>query len=243
MLKRLHFRPPRGCTTHGICHRYCDDGTAAQIGASEPMLLLGRGGCPPLLNVPGRYARGCNDVWKRFVSYAREVRPPVVVVVGGGSPLLQGQIAALAVHGMPFPMTQGVFEEGLRTLLLALQENSTVIYVREIPRFESDPSCFLRRISLPGNQCSPSIARRAIEAKMATYNRAVDNVRASLPRVTVVDSIVALCDATCMQKLPSGAIIYSDKMHLSAAGGKYFAQRSALPNMVLGEIHVARDVN
>jgi hypothetical protein len=32
-------------------------------------------------------------------------------------------------------------------------------------------------------------------------------------------------------------------MHLSAAGGEYFAQRSALPNMVLGVIHVARDVN
>ena len=92
------------------------EGVAAEIGSRYPMTLLARGGCPPLLNVPGANEQGCNDVWNHFVEYVEQSQPAVVVVVGGGSPLLRGPTAALAVHGIPFPIADETFKAGLGAL-------------------------------------------------------------------------------------------------------------------------------
>lgn len=182
------------------------DGVVALLEARHPLTLLGRGGCPPLLNVHERDTdeRGCNDVWNVFVKYVADVKPPVVVVVGGGASLLQGSAGALEVQGRHFTREEA-FKHGLRELIAALQKTSRVIYVRELPSFDSAPACFLRRINLPGSQCSPSVVRSTMEDAMATYNRVVDEIQGELPELRVVDSISAVCDAkVCSQKLRSG---------------------------------------
>jgi class 3 adenylate cyclase len=128
-----------------------------------------------------------------------------------------------------FETHEDAFEHGLRELVTALQRTSRVVYVRELPKFQTTPSCFLRRVRLPGRQCSPSIQRRAVEASMAAYDRIVDEVRVAFPQLRVVDSIAALCDAAvCSQRLQSGEILYSDRFHLSPAGGRHFARSSGL---------------
>ena len=125
-------------------------------------------------------------------------------------------------------------------MIAALQKTSRVIYVREIPRFDSAPSCFLRRIRLPGSQCSPSVDRSAMEEDLAAYNRVVDDIEREFPDLRVVDSIPAVCgERICSQKLRSGEIIYSDELHLSTVGGRHFARTSGLLTVMIDQMSIA----
>jgi hypothetical protein len=197
------------------------DGSVAVLGRGYPLMLLGRGGCPPLLNVAidsDSRERSCNDSWNLLVKYARQMQPKVIVLVGGGSHYLTES----ANHA-------SAFKQGLRNLITALQSTSQVIYVREIPEYGSGPACFLRRIRLPGNGCAPVVPRSTIESEMASYNQALDDIRREFPALRVVDSIPTLCGpASCSQRLESGEIIYSDELHLSPAGARLFAANSGL---------------
>jgi peptidoglycan/LPS O-acetylase OafA/YrhL len=219
------------------------DGIAALMGSGYPLTLLGRGGCPPLLNAPFKDTsetneRDCNEVWGSFVKYVGDVKPPVVVVVGGGSFLVRRSAAALEMQGIPHQTREDAFRHGLRELIAALQKTSRVIYVREIPRFASAPSCFLRRVRLPRSQCSPTVDRGVVEEYLASYNRVVDDIEREFPELRVVDSIPTVCDAsTCSQKLQSGEILYSDELHLSPAGGRYFARTSGLMTALIDQMN------
>jgi peptidoglycan/LPS O-acetylase OafA/YrhL len=197
------------------------DGNVAVLGRGYPLMLLGRGGCPPLLNVAidsDSRERGCNDTWNLLVKYVRQMQPRVIVLVGGGSHYLTE--SANHAHA---------FEQGLRNLIAALQGTSRVIYVREIPGYGSAPACFLRRIRLPGGGCAPEVPRSTVESDMASYNHALDEIQREFPALRVIDSIPILCGPTsCSQRLESGEIIYSDELHLSPAGARLFVANSGL---------------
>lgn len=219
------------------------DGVADVLGSRHGLTLLARGGCPPLLHVDLHYLNeaGCADVWNVFVKYVEELKPRLVVVVGGGAHLFDPAVAQLGTKGGRIETREAAFKHGLRDLIVALQRTSRVIYVRELPRFSSAPSCFLRRVKLPGSQCSPSVPRSTFEASTATYNRIVDEVRDEIADLQVVDSISALCDAAvCSQRLRSGEIIYSDQLHLSSAGGLHFARSSGLLGLIENELAPTR---
>jgi peptidoglycan/LPS O-acetylase OafA/YrhL len=207
------------------------DGIVAATQAREPMILLARGGCPPLLDVPLHYnnEKRCNDAWRFFVEQVSRLRPAAVVLVGGGADLMDASVARLDASDGAFSTHEAAFRHGLRELVTALEATSRVIYVMQFPQFETEPSCFLRRIRLPGTDCAPTIARRDVEAQTATYRRVVREVQAQRPNLTVVDSLDTLCEATkCAQTLRSGRIAYSDSLHLSTVGGHDFAVRSGM---------------
>ena len=203
------------------------------VGARQPLLLLGRGGCVPMLSVhevdPDQH--GCEEIWSALVRQVEQTKPAVVVVVGGGSELLAPSAYPLAAdNGRKFKNRNAAFEHGVRELIRALQKSSRVIYLRQIPPFESAPACFLRRMHMPGSQCSPTMERRVMEQHMAAYNHIIDTIEAEVPELRVVDSMPAVCDATtCSQKRPSGEILYSDALHLSPAGGRRLARTTGLP--------------
>jgi peptidoglycan/LPS O-acetylase OafA/YrhL len=202
------------------------DGSVAVLGRGYPLMLLGRGGCPPLLNVAIDFdarERSCNDTWNQLVKYVRQTQPRVVVLVGGGSSYL----SASASH-------ERAFKQGLRNLIAALPRTSQVIYVREIPGYGSAPACFLRRITLPGGGCAPEMPRSTVESDMAPYNHALDEIQREFPALRVLDSIPILCGpSSCSQRLQSGAIIYSDELHLSPAGARLFAANSGLTGVLV----------
>jgi peptidoglycan/LPS O-acetylase OafA/YrhL len=193
-----------------------------------PMMLLARGGCPALLNTRSgeteRHEVSCNQTWSDIVRSVATLRARLVVVVGSGSELI------------PAPGTGGSdleFKDGLGDLVGTLQETSQVIYVRETPAFETGPACFLRRVKVPWGSCAPVVPRAAVERRMAAYNRAVDEVQARLPGLTVLDSIGALCGTKyCAQKLRSGEILYRDRLHLTAAGARHLDTSSGLTVMI-----------
>ena len=211
------------------------DGAVATLGRGYPLMLLGRGGCPPMLDVRAqgkdRDRDQCNKTWDGFVQYAQTLKPRVVVLVGGGSYYLSRQAIRLEVPGTNVVDTDNdrAFEEGLSDLIAELQRTSLVIYVRELPHFDSAPSCFLRPVKVPWVKCAPTLTRHTVERRMAAYNQIIDEVQREFPELLVVNSIPAVCGARfCSQQLRSGEILYSDELHLSPAGGRRFAQNSGL---------------
>jgi hypothetical protein len=179
-------------------------------GRRYPMMLLARGGCPPMLHVEGhesnKHQASCDETWSAFVSYVRVLGPRVVVLVGGGSGSGENDVS---------------IRQGLTALIASLQETTSVVYLRETPSFDTAPACFLRPVKAPWGTCSPVMARTTVERRMAAYNRAVDGIEPELPGLVVLDSIRALCGSKyCAQKLRSGEILYRDSLHLTRAGGR-----------------------
>jgi hypothetical protein len=217
------------------------DGVVDVAGEHHAFTLLARGGCPAMLNVDvqGLPEKGCNKTWNTFLKYVEEVKPAVVVVVGGGTAVLANTKYTLHAPDAEHLSREATFKRGVRQLIAALSRNSHVVYVRELPAFDSSPACFLRRVKVPWQQCSPSIARSAVERAQATYDRIVDELSEEMPNFGVIDPIDTLCSATvCSQTLHSGEVIYRDQLHLSPAGGRYLARTSGLPGLVASKVAV-----
>ena len=220
------------------------------LGAGKPMVLLGRGGCPPVLDVPQspgvydseRRRAVCNATWTEFVEYVRKTRPEVVVLVGHGARFFsQGErkTAARARADASFATSRQdahAFEVGLTGLVTSLQQTSRVIYLLEIPTFDSSPTCLLRPVRLPGSTCSPQVPRDALAQRRSQYTQSVFKVQHEHPGLMVVDSLPSLCGAkNCSQVERGGRILYSDKLHLSPAGGRRLAQGSGLSKVITDE--------
>jgi len=215
------------------------DGTVAALGSKRSMMLLGRGGCPPGLGVTstvGVYEsayrrRVCNQTWTAFVDYVRKARPAVVVLIGDGARFFEPMSDD---ESTPVPDdNRKAFKRSLNQLVTSLEPYSRVTYVLEIPTFETSPSCFLRRIKLPGNNCSRRISRGALVASRALYQQSVHQIKARHPSLLLVDPIPALCGPnSCAQTSHGGLVLYSDRMHLSPAGGRRFMENSGFAQLI-----------
>jgi hypothetical protein len=205
-------------------------------------MLLGRGGCPPLLNVSisgyDPNEEECQQVWRTFVQYVHRAKPQVVVVVGNGSFLITNPKIQLARQGATAAESkEAIFEYGIRSLLSELSEFSRVIYLGEIPAFSTPPSCFLRAVTLPTTECFPERDRDQVELAMAPYNRVLDRVQTAFPEIQLVDAIAVLCAANvCSQRPPGKPILYSDAVHLSPAGARLLVEHTDLPTLISRDI-------
>jgi SGNH domain (fused to AT3 domains) len=217
------------------------EGTVSTLSGTHSFLLLGRGGCPPVLNVkasPGVYESDdrrqvCNETWSSFVNFIRDTRPPMVVLVGNGSRFFESESDSRSLSAADENEDEHAFTRGLTDLVDALQRYSRVVYVLEIPTFESPPACFLRPIKLPGNSCSSRIPRDSLTASRADYKARVLQVQNKHPDIVIVDPVPALCNSTaCSQTSRSGKVLYSDKLHLSPAGGRRFAVNSGFARFI-----------
>ena len=215
------------------------EGVVSVLGDGYPMLLLGRGGCPPGLNVP-RTTRevydspsdreDCNEAWLEFVRYVQEAQPGMVVLIGDGERYFLSQSAGSRA---PLNLDAKAFEVGLASLIEAFPPSTRIVYLKETPTFQTMPTCFLRPLHLPGDSCVPRISRRELEERRAAYAEAVARIGATHPSLVVVDSIPALCDAEdCRQRTGDGDLLYRDRMHLSPDGGERLAVRSGLAEIV-----------
>jgi hypothetical protein len=201
-------------------------------------MLVGRGGCPPVLNVRSRgydlNEKECDQVWRTFVRYAQQTKPKVIIVVGNGSTLISDpkiQISRIGAHGAE--SKEAVFEYGIRTLLSELTKFSRVIYLGEIPAYSTPPACFLRAFKLPSTECYPERTREQVELAMAPYNRVLNRVQLSFPDVQLIDAIAVLCAANvCSQRPPGKPVLYSDAVHLSPAGARLLVESTRLTSLI-----------
>ncbi len=218
------------------------EAAAPLLAPTHPVMLLGRGGCPPLLNVrisgydPNE--RECEQVWRTFVRYVQQTRPKVVVIVGNGSFLITNPKIQLIRDDATAPESkEAIFEYGIRSLLSELTENSRVIYLGEIPGFSTAPSCFLRAVRLPTTDCYPERDREQVELAMAPYNRALNRVQVAFPQVQMIDSIAVLCATNVCSQQPDGQpVLYSDAVHLSQAGASLLVENTGLTNMISRDV-------
>jgi hypothetical protein len=222
-------------------------GTVATLGEKgPPMMLLGRGGCPPVLNVriegifeTDRQRKTCNELWDAFVDYVRDTKPRAVVVVGSAERFFEEpdeeSTSALRVED-PDPPTHvriAAFREGFEQLVTALQKYTQVIYVREIPVFETNPSCLVRPVKLPGASCEAAIARKTLAASRSTYDETVNRIRDEHPPLLILDPKPYLCGRrVCPQATRTGQLLYSDANHLSTVGGKRLVKVSGLASFI-----------
>jgi peptidoglycan/LPS O-acetylase OafA/YrhL len=210
------------------------DGVVASIGTRLGLSLLARGGCPAILGVDLHYRnqQGCMQAWNTFAKYAQQVKPPVVVVIGGGPHLLDPSEATLG-NSSAFATQEDALRHGLHELIADLSRSSRVIYITQLPYFEGSPTCLVRPIKLPGSECAPSVPRRSVEATTTTFDGILQELRQEMPQLELVDSVAALCDATsCAQHLATGELLYMDEYHLSTTGGRYFAHSSGLIDLI-----------
>lgn len=220
--------------------------TVSTLGNDQSMLLLARGGCPPELDIhpvlqvydTDVQRRSCNDTWTRLVDYIRMTRPPMVVLVGAGDSFFEPPDEGATSAGPVVDSGRDAFKQGLENLLSTLQRYSRVVYVLEIPTFDTGPACFLRPVRLPGDHCMPRIVRSAMDSDRAQYRAAVQEIQRDFPSLTVFDAVPALCDASaCSQVSSSGQVLYSNEMHLSPAGGLQFVQNSGFARYIADATH------
>ncbi len=208
------------------------------LAPAHSVMLLGRGGCPPLLNVRIKgydpNEQECEEVWRTFARYIHRIKPKVVVIVGNGSFLITNPKIQLLRDGVAtVDSKEAIFEYGIRSLLTELTRFSRVIYLGEIPAFLTAPSCFLRAVRLPTTDCYPERDRRQVELAMAPYNRAINRVQTAFPGVQQIDAMAVLCaDDICSQRPPGKPILYSDAIHLSPAGARLLVEHTGLSTLI-----------
>lgn len=221
------------------------EGAKSFLPSQHSLMLLGRGGCPPVLNVRVRgydpNERECEDVWRTLVRYVQRAAPRVVVVVGNGSFLLTDPKIRVMRSGATFAEPkEAVVESGIRALLAALTKVSTVIYLKEFPAFHTEPACFLRAWRLPTTRCAPERRRARVEAEIAPFDAVLRRAQARFPDVRFLDTLNVLCSSEVCSQRPAGLpILYSDNKHLSPAGGRLLVESTQLPELISRSIRVA----
>jgi peptidoglycan/LPS O-acetylase OafA/YrhL len=222
------------------------EGAAPLLAPKYRVMLLGRGGCHPLLGVQVHgydpNEESCEEVWRAFVRYVKQVKPSVVVLVGNGAELLNEPETHLTRDPNLAEREEDVFEYGLAGLVKELLSVSRVIHINEIPTFATAPSCFLRTFRLPGQRCSPTVDRRTVEQMMSPYLSVVRHVAATYPELRTIDALAVLCTArVCSQRYGTEDVLYRDVAHLSSAGGRVLAERSKLARLISQEVRVANN--
>lgn len=236
--RTTHARPPDILVLGDSKAHAIYEAIASLFAAEYSVMLLGRGGCPPLLNVSLRghdpNERECPAIWRTFVRYAQRTRPQVIVLVGSGSSLFSRPETELRSTHSPLPSSkQETFEYGLHGLMTELTQASHVIHVAEIPRFPSSPSCMLRPVRLPSTHCEPNRHRSRVEAAMREYNEALAELQQTLPTILFVNATDILCTTTVCSQWPAGSpLLYSDEVHLSTTGARFLVEKAGLQHSI-----------
>lgn len=215
--------------------------------ASEyTVMLLGRGGCPPLLDVEIRgydaNEADCPEIWRTFVSYARSVNPRVIVLVGNGSILMtRPEIELNQIGSSALQSKDLVFARGLHSLLAELNRETFVVHVGEIPGFRTSPTCLLRPLRLPSTQCEPTRDRHRVESSMSKYNEILAQIHSMLPGILFVDAVEILCSKNeCSQWPRGGPLLYSDEIHLSATGSQLLVEKAGIQRPIAQYLESSR---
>lgn len=208
----------------------------------ERLIHLGDPGCPPILDVSSKFAKGrdqCAHNSSEVLHYISSQTDIHTVILAANwhlyllgtrfkdsatinSPLILGT-------GVP-PSTQGnidVFDQQMKaTIALLKQANKRIVVIKQIPELDCMRSLRIGknpfRISDKATECRGDA--REVDKYLAEYGRHFDSLFAEIGGVTVVDPKPYFCDTQyCYSTSPDGSL-YRDDLHLSVLGSKAVAE-------------------
>lgn len=236
--RTTHARPPDILVLGDSKAQAIYEAIAPLFASEHAVMLLGRGGCPPLLNVGMRgfdpNEQECPETWRALVNYVQRARPEVIVLVGSGSFLMtRPEIELRSTSSHSQQNKKETFKHGLRELMTELTQASRVIHVTETPIFPSSPSCMLRPVRLPSTNCELDLDRSLVESDMSDYNEALAELQRTLPAVLFVNAVDILCTTSECSQWPAGSpLLYSDHIHLSITGARLLIDKAGLHNAI-----------
>jgi peptidoglycan/LPS O-acetylase OafA/YrhL len=216
-------------------------GLSTSLPKGRNLLMLGRGGCPPLLGVTTRLddvdlrCEQVNDQWMRYATSTSSVKTVILAMMGAGyvtkrrSLMSTGSIELHRVGEEDEAPSHVVFEEALARTLRALTDaHKNVVFVVSTPRLDFSPTRCLdsrpfRLVDRPlMAPCGTSIA--VFQRDNQEYRDAAFKVLKEFPKVRIFDPAATLCDQTYCYAMKEGRILYRDDVHLSTQGSVYLAK-------------------
>jgi hypothetical protein len=204
----------------------------------ENVVHLGESGCPPLWDIE-RLSSGQADT-------CHSANPSVLDYVGKNDDITRVILSFRGVYdvrgtgygaekfgvwyGIPGTAlsAEAAIKQALEhTVDYLLKRGKKVSLILEVPELSFDiAECVGRPFSFASNMRTPCAEpRAAVLERQASYRKMVDEIRHSLPALTVFDPMPFLCNDRWCDAIRNNVLLYQDNNHLSAAGSLLFADK------------------
>jgi len=208
-------------------------GMFAEILAGEQIAFrnVSHSSCPPLTNLPGRFA-GRPELAERCNQSLLNTLPLIashetLIIAGAWGSYLR---------------KPGFFNELQNTLSALVAQQKRVFLIGVVPRFRRlDRECNLKAIKLNFLECPP--ASRVSQKRHSATNEKLQNMAGQFEAVTYLDIDKALCDGEyCSSKLED-SLVYFDRSHLSVSGSIKIGRTLGITEFAEAFTGIAKDPN
>ena len=189
-----------------------------------PITVVGRGTCPPLVNVDGTRRDGrtntplhCQPLVDNTLAYFSGDAETDVIVLTAYFEQYQREIRLTKAGQAGIALAEALRD----TLTLLGRSGKTIVVAYDVP--EIPRSCYRRQFPVwdrqPRGDCT--IARDRYEAGRSGIADVVRQVSAEFPNVTAYDPANALCDAERCGEIDAADFLYlSDGHHVNTVGAE-----------------------
>lgn len=201
---------------------------------------LGRGGCPPFLDVNlfvDNSLRNCQLSFSKFYDHFKNDNEKKAVAIisarysyyveetGYGDfdikqrPLGPHHIEMIdEAQGKKILSGVDAFTLGLKNTLNVLTNSfARVVVVLQVPELGFDPRACIAR-SFRKNSADCSLSKDDVMARQKKYRDAIGKILMSFPSVIVYDPLDLFCDTSKCYAMRNGVMLYRDDDHISVAG-------------------------
>lgn len=197
--------------------------------------IFSQGGCTPFWNLDrhdgGHAPQGCSKDINRGIRAALD-NPQIDTVVLAARFDATGSLYLVDAPdtdlvGLGFPASDAhnwvLFETSLdKTLQMLTQAQKRIIIIENVPTLSFNPKeCINRPLRIASKLREPcTMSKAAVLAEQQTYREIIGRVTQKYPSVIVFDPLPAFCDSEHCYGKVNGAVLYSDRNHLTDDGVK-----------------------
>lgn len=221
-----------------------------ELSTTENLLQIGKGGCPPLLDIDASRDTGmnlCNQTTDDALKYV-DAAPSIhtVLLSMTGATYMNETLTAVAnkaeyfrVRSLSNPALddpEQIFAIAIRkTVKHLLASHKKVVFVMSIPALDFIPEdCVdIRPVSIKGTKrASCEVDRATVDKFNSGYRNMVFRVLKEFPQVKVWDPYPLVCDDAMCSGVKNELSIYRDKIHLGYYGSQYIAERLPIAELI-----------
>ncbi|SFU68012.1 hypothetical protein SAMN05216339_10745 [Nitrosomonas eutropha] len=214
----------------------------ALMDTSENILMIGTGGCPPLLNTSSYDRKDKNENCLMITAQAIEIAAgsesiKTVILAARGPLYLSSKgfsyndFAAETEYDWVLTSPANpdltdhyvIYESAMRSTLNTLTKTKNVIFVFDNPELGFDPkSCIdSRPLRLTNRIKTPcAIPRKDFDERNREYRNLILSILRDYPSVKIFDAAAQLCDEQQCLAMKEDKVLYRDDDHLSLDGAR-----------------------